>query len=176
MTQVTEISKQLGLPVGAWYPGEAGGHVGFEVKTMWGLSTVKGRFERYAGVLRVEPDAAAAELTIESASLDTGHAKRDAHLRSADFFNTAAHPAISFASKAITKRPEGLLVTGELTIGSTAVPLELPVEVVHTDAGSLKLRTQTAVPREQANLAWNRLGMIRGDALLRIELELVLDA
>jgi len=166
MTTVADTLRELDLPQGEWYPVAGGGHVGFDVKTMWGLATVKGRFDRYEGALRIDSDTATAELTIESASLDTGHAKRDEHLRSADFFNVADHPSISFKSREIATRAGGMLVTGDLTIGSTEVPLTLPVEIVSTGPSSLVLRTETTVPRDQANLAWNKLGMIRGDARL----------
>jgi hypothetical protein len=54
-------------------------------------------------VFRIEAYSASAELTIESASLDTGNAKRDDHLRSVDFFHTDQHAAVTFTSQAITR-------------------------------------------------------------------------
>ena len=56
-----------------------------QAKTLWGLVTVKGRFERYEGRLDFSEDPVI-ELAINAASLDTGHAKRDKHLRSETFF------------------------------------------------------------------------------------------
>jgi polyisoprenoid-binding protein YceI len=175
MTDATLVSEILGLPPGDWRPAPGAGHVGFEVKTMWGLATVKGHFDRYDGVFRIEADSASAELTIDSSSVDTGNAKRDDHLRSADFFHADEHEAVTFRSQAITVIPGGLLVGGDLTVGTTTVPLELTVDVKQNDTGSLVLSTQTAVPREVANLTWNKMGMIRGDALLKVELVLLRD-
>ena len=61
-------------------------HVEFHTPTLWGLMTVKGRFERYHGTLDLRQQPAI-ELTIEAASLDTNNNIRDKHLRSGDFFD-----------------------------------------------------------------------------------------
>jgi polyisoprenoid-binding protein YceI len=87
----------------------------------------------------------------------------------------ADRKAVTFRSQAITGTPGGLRVTGDLTVGATTVPLELTVDVKQNDTGSIAFSTQTAVPRATANLTWNKMGMIRGDALLKVELELLRD-
>ena len=61
--------------------------VEFEVKHLWGLHTVRGRFRRFDGSYVVGPAGSEIELTIDAASVDTGNAARDKHLRSADFFD-----------------------------------------------------------------------------------------
>jgi polyisoprenoid-binding protein YceI len=171
--QSPDAPSDLGLPVGVWSSEPAGSRVEFAVKTMWGLATVKGHFERFHGQLEVLPQGARAELTIEAASLDTGHAKRDAHLRSADFFDVSNHPTLSFSASAITPRSgEDLTISGDLTVAGKVVRLQLPVRVTRGEHGRLHLSTMATVPREHAGMTWNRGGMIRGDVGLTAELEL----
>jgi polyisoprenoid-binding protein YceI len=172
-TQRLNAPSDLGLPAGVWHSEPADSRLEFAVKTMWGLATVTGRFERFHGRLEVEPDAARAGLTIEATSLDTGHRKRDAHLRSGDFFDVAEHPTLSFAAAAITPRSDGdLTIAGELTVAGRVIGLELPVRVTRGEHGRLHLSTVASVSREQAGMTWNRAGMIRGDVTLTAELEL----
>ena len=66
--------------------------VEFEVKHLWGLHTVRGRFRSFDGAYIVGPGGTEIELTIDAASIDTGVARRDEHLRSPDFFFVALHP------------------------------------------------------------------------------------
>jgi polyisoprenoid-binding protein YceI len=172
-TQSVDAPSELGLPVGIWNAEPSSGSLGFAVKTMWGLATVKGRFERFHGQLEVQPDGASAELTIEAASFDTGHTKRDSHLSSADFFDVSNHPTLSFAAAAITPRSgQDLTITGDLTVTGHVVRLQLPVRVTRGDQGRLHLSTTVTIPREQVGMTWNRAGMIRGDIQLTAELDL----
>jgi polyisoprenoid-binding protein YceI len=172
-TQRQDAPSDLGLPVGVWDSEPSGSRLEFAVKTMWGLATVRGRFERFHGQLQVQPEAARGELTIEVESLDTDHVKRDTHLRSADFFHVANHPTLSFVTAAITPRAgEDLTITGDLTVADHVVRLQLPVRVTHGEHGHLHLSTTATVSREQVGMTWNRAGMIRGDIHLTAELEL----
>jgi polyisoprenoid-binding protein YceI len=76
--------------------------VEFEVEHLCGLHTVRGRFRRFDGSYVVGPAGQEIELTIDAASVDTGIAARDRHLRSADFFDVAEHPLVRFTSTRIT--------------------------------------------------------------------------
>ena len=67
--------------------------VEFAVKTFWGLTTVRGRFERFDGWYDADPDRQSIELTIDAGSLNTQNGKRDEHLRSADFFRHRRPPS-----------------------------------------------------------------------------------
>jgi polyisoprenoid-binding protein YceI len=172
-TQRLDAPTDLGLPAGVWHTEPSGSRLEFAVKTMWGLATVTGRFERFHGSLEVEQGTARAELTIDAASLETGHPKRDAHLRSGDFFDASEHPTITFTAAAITSRPDGdLTITGDLKVADRVIRLQLPVRVTRGEHGRLLLSSETTVSREQAGMTWNRAGMIRGDATLTAELEL----
>ena len=156
------------LPEGTWEADPRRSEVGFAVKDMWGLRTVRGRFGAYDAGLTVRDGAAAGELTIEAATLDTGNDRRDRHLRSSAFFDVDRHPRIVFTATAVSDRA----IAGELAIGSSRTPLEIPVTVEPADGGALRLDGTTAVSREAAGLPWNRLGMIRGDARLHARLTL----
>jgi polyisoprenoid-binding protein YceI len=172
-TQGLDIPSELGLPIGTWNVDPSGSRLEFAVKTMWGLATVKGRFERFEGLLEVGRDSARGELTIEAASLETGHPKRDTHLRSADFFDVSDHPTVSFVATAITPRPgQDLTISGDLTVAGRVVRTQLPVRVTREEQGRLHLATALTVTREQVGMTWNRGGMIRGPVQLTVELEL----
>jgi polyisoprenoid-binding protein YceI len=80
-----------------WRIDPARSSVEFRAK-IWGLPAVKGHFSRYRGTLDLSGQPAI-ELTIETESLDTNHKKRDAHLRSLDFFGAEEHPYVRFVSE-----------------------------------------------------------------------------
>jgi polyisoprenoid-binding protein YceI len=165
-------ANELALPDGVWSVDPHRSEIGFAVKGMWGLQTVRGVFGAYGGGLLVRAGGATGEVTIEAGSLDTGNEKRDRHLRSPDFFDVQRHPRIVVTATAVTARDGGLTVTGELAIGSSRVRLEIPVDVEHLADGVLHLEGTTTVSRRAAGVAWNRLGMIRGDAMLHAQLTL----
>ena len=172
-TQRLDARSDLGLPAGIWNVEPASGRLEFAVKTMWGLATVSGRFERFDGQLEVQPHGASAQLTIEAASFVTGHPKRDAHLRSADFFDVTNHPTISFTAAAITPRSDGgLTITGDLRVTGHDVRVQLPVRVTRGEQGRLHLSTTASISRKEVGMTWNRGGMIRGDIQLTAELDL----
>src|SRR5215469_15656077 len=78
---------------GSWTPDPARSAVGLRSKSMWGLAPVKGTFREVAGTGAVAPDGqVSGTVTVSAASVDTKIAKRDAHLRSADFFDAGNHP------------------------------------------------------------------------------------
>jgi polyisoprenoid-binding protein YceI len=161
------------LPEGVWSVDSQRSEIAFAVKEMWGLRTVRGVFGAFKGGLVVRPKGAMGELAIDAASLDTGHAKRDRHLRSPAFFDTEHHAWIVFTLTSVDARDGHATVTGSLAIGTSRTELEIPVDIQRQDGGSLRIDGQTALSRQAAGLAWNKLGMIRGDAMLHARLTLV---
>jgi polyisoprenoid-binding protein YceI len=165
----TAIEHHPALRDGVWRVDPQRSEVGFAVKEMWGLRTVRGVFRAYDGTLK----AGEGELRIEAASLDTGNERRDRQLRSPDFFDVERHPWIVFTATAVTTSARGVTVTGELAIGRERVRLEIPSDIEWMADGAPRLAGETTVSRGAAGLAWNKLGMIRGDAMLHARLTLV---
>jgi polyisoprenoid-binding protein YceI len=84
-----------------------------------GLSWTYGRFKDLSGSFTINatnPAATRFELTARAESVDTDNAKRDAHLRSPDFFNTKQYPVLSFKSTAVKAVAGGYDVTGDLSL------------------------------------------------------------
>ena len=103
-----------------------------EIRFSWdhlGLSRKSGRFLDFDATLEftpTDPVAGSVEVTIKVASLQTGVKALDDHLRTPDFFNAAAHPAISFKSTGVHKTGERTgEVTGELTMLGVTRPVAL---------------------------------------------------
>jgi polyisoprenoid-binding protein YceI len=160
------------LPAGRWEVDPAQSRVAFTVRAMWGLVPVKGHFERYSGSLEVDASGSRGSLEIDSASLDTKQSKRDAHLRSADFFGADEHPSVTFTINAVSPNGDGLSIDGDLVIKGTPLHLRLPVTVGGDGVSQLKLTTATTVERHAVGMGWNRVGMISGPAKLEVELVL----
>ncbi|MGH7903319.1 MAG: YceI family protein [Candidatus Dormibacteraceae bacterium] len=106
--------------------------IGFVTKHMM-VTNVRGQFARFAGHVEVDesdPGRLTAEVTVDTASIDTGVEDRDKHLRSGDFLESDTYPQMTFratAARAAGQRRHR--VTGDLTIKGTTRPIELDVEV-----------------------------------------------
>lgn len=97
----------------------------FSVKHMM-ISKVKGQFKTFSSELESEDDTfknAKVTATVETDSVDTNNTDRDAHLKSAEFFNAEQHPAITFSANSLNGD-----VTGEITINGVTKPIELEVD------------------------------------------------
>ncbi|MGF1625130.1 MAG: YceI family protein, partial [Alphaproteobacteria bacterium] len=98
-----------------------------------GYSITQGSFGEWEGTLVVDaddPTASSLEVTIQTASIDTGFEGRDDHFRSADFFDVEAFPVATFVSTQVEQTGEdSLAVTGDLTILGTTQPVTLDVVV-----------------------------------------------
>jgi polyisoprenoid-binding protein YceI len=147
--------------------------VEFHAWQLWGLATVRGRFERYDGTLDLAAQPSI-ELTIEADSLNTGNARRDEHLRSADFFDTANHPQVRFVSQLATLDGDRLDVRGELHAAGRSIPLELE-GVIQPDGDELEVAVTTHADHRTLGMTWNRLGMLRAPSKLIVRGRLVRD-
>ena len=137
----------------------------FAVKHFWGLITVRGRFERFAGSY----DGDRIELTIDAASLDTGNSSRDKHLRSADFFGTDTHPQVRFISGSVTKAHVGSLkVRGELEAAGKLVPLDFDATIREVD-DHIEIETTTNIDQRLFGMTWSPLGTARPPATLHVK-------
>jgi polyisoprenoid-binding protein YceI len=147
--------------------------VEFEVEHLWGLHTVHGRFRTFDGTYIVGPDGPEIELTIDAASIDTGIAKRNEHLRSPDFFFVDLHPQIRFRSKHITGLGNGdVHVSGELEAAGTSVPLAFDAAISVID-GELELEATTTVDQGRFAMDEGPLGNIRPATKVHVKARLV---
>jgi polyisoprenoid-binding protein YceI len=167
MTIAADRIDELSIPEGVWSVEQQRSEISFAVKAMCGLLTVRGVFGSCDGHLDVRADSVEGQLRIEADSLDTGNRRRDRHLRSSDFFDAGRHPWIIFAIATVTARDHGLTLTGELTVCSTRLALEIPVEVQQTTDGALRLEGETSVSRTALGVVWNKLGIVRDETTLR---------
>ncbi|MFS4091643.1 YceI family protein [Streptomyces sp. AF1A] len=152
------------VETGLWQLDPAASTVGLRHRTFWGLVTVKGTFTGVAGSGEVRPDGSAAgTVTLDAASLDTKNAKRDTHLRSADFFDADNHPEVTFAVSG-AERVDGdqVRVTGQLTVRGVSRPLSVTARLTDATDAALTLETEFTVDREQFGMGWNQLGMMGG--------------
>jgi len=161
---MTTVETLLNDPdtAGAWNLVPDRSTITFKIKNMWGLISVKGRFTEFTADGEVTGKGAIfGRLDIQVASLRTGIGKRDAHLRSADFFDVERFPEIGVVVTAVqptTGNAADLRAT--FSIKGVTAPVPLPVQITLLDDGSVRLSAKTEVDRAQFNLDWNRVGMM----------------
>jgi polyisoprenoid-binding protein YceI len=156
-----------------WRIDPARSSVEFRVRNLYGLQTVKGRFERYRGTLDLSAQPSI-ELTIDAASLSTNNAKRDKHLRSADFFDVDNHPQVSFVSKRAMVEGDRLYVFGDLEAAGRSIRLELD-GTIRPVGDELELDVTTFADHRELGMTWNRLGTMRTPSNLVVRARLVRD-
>jgi polyisoprenoid-binding protein YceI len=119
----------------SWQLDTVHSHVGFSVKHLM-VATARGQFKSYTGTVRIDPKdftRSTFEGEIDVASIDTGNADRDTHLRANDFFDVPNHPKITFKSTSIEAKGESeYIVHGDLTMRGVTRPIALEVEFLGT--------------------------------------------
>lgn len=98
-----------------------------------GYSWLYGTFKDFDGTFTFDeanPAADKVNVTLNTASLDTNHAERDKHIRSADFLNTAKYPQATFASTAVKKEGQDYKITGDLTLNGVTKPITLDAKLL----------------------------------------------
>jgi polyisoprenoid-binding protein YceI len=119
-----------GYVAGTWDIDAAHSTVGFSVRHMM-VSKVRGYFRTFSGVLVTaeDPTASTVEATIDMDSIDTRQEQRDAHIRSADFFDVGNHTVMTFRSTEVRTDGADWTVVGDLTIKGITKPVELALEL-----------------------------------------------
>ena len=164
-------SKSLPSRGGVWRLDPARSSVEFHVRHFYGLITVHGRFSSYDGVLDLSGEPKV-ELTIDAASLDTKHAKRDEHLRSHDFFDTEHHPRVRFISDSAKLDGQTLHVRGQLHAAGKHAPVNLDA-IVRPVEDELEVEAQTQVDHRQLGMTWSPLRILRTPSTLTVHGRLV---
>jgi polyisoprenoid-binding protein YceI len=127
------------------------------------VTTVRGQFTDFAGTAHIDtanPAASKVELTIRTASIDTGVADRDGHLKSGDFFDAEANPEITFVSTDVERDGDDWTITGDLTIKGVAKPVTIEFESTGSARdpfGNLRVGFEgaTSINRKDWGLSWN---------------------
>lgn len=155
--------------------------VEFSVRHMM-VSNVKGSFQKVTGTATYDANNLAAsklEATIDVNTINTNEPKRDAHLKSPDFFDAAKYPAMTFKSAKFTKSGDGLKVTGDLTIHGVTKPVTFEVETtpeVKDGYGKTRMGASatTRINRKDFGLIWNQV-LEAGGVAVSDEVKLALD-
>lgn len=173
----TQLETDRGIvrvPTGTWTVDASHSSVEFRVKHMM-ISTVRGRFDEFEGTIEAAPDYKDSKVrgSIRAASIDTNEARRDEHLRSADFFDVENNPTIEFVSTRIEHADRGdYRVTGDLTMHGETHPVSLDVTVhgVTRDAQGqdrVGLEARGTLNRSDFGLRWQQAletgGVLVGD-------------
>jgi polyisoprenoid-binding protein YceI len=172
MTTATEVT-----PTTTWNIDPVHSHAEFKVRHMM-ISNVKGEFKGVTGTLKLNSEdltKSGVEVSIDSATVNTGDAQRDAHLKSADFFDVEKFPALTFKSNRVSKNnKDGVLTAaGELTIHgvtrNVAFEVEGPSAPMKDPWGNTRigLSATTRINRKDFGLTWNAAletgGILVGD-------------
>ncbi|WP_033320455.1 YceI family protein [Streptomyces yerevanensis] len=154
----------VAVETGLWQLDPALSTVAVRQKTMWGMVTVNGTFAGITGDGEVRPDGSASgTVTLDAASLDTKHEKRDKHLRSADFFDVDRHPTITFTVRSCVPRTDDTVeVSGQLTVRGVSRPVSFTARATDSSADAVTLAAELTVDRTEFGISWNQMGMMRG--------------
>ena len=159
--------------------------IGFAVKHMM-VSTVRGRFGSVRGAIELDPAApeeASGEIVIDAASVDTNMPMRDNHLRSADFFDAATYPHLTYRVSGVHRlAADRFRVEGDLTVRDVTRPVTLDAELsevyVDTQRGTrVGISATGSIDRTDFGLRWNQSleagGVLVGE---RVKLEVEIEA
>ncbi len=186
---ITSISTiiALALPTfvfaSTWTIDPEHSNVGFKVRHLM-VSNVKGNFDKHTGTVEINDKditKSRVEVSIDTNSINTNVQKRDEHLRSADFFDVAKYPTMTFVSKKVAKAgKDRLKVTGDLTLHGVTRQVVLDVEPISKESkdpwGNIRRGTAatTKIDRKDFGLTWNK-GLETGGVLVGDEITITLE-
>lgn len=154
---------EIKIPAGTWVIDEAHSSIGFTVRHMM-ISKVRGNFGQFSGVTKIleenNPLSAEVSVSVLASSITTNEKNRDAHLKSADFFDTDNFTEATFTSTKIEKDGKDLLVHGDLTIKGVTKNETFVVsfsDVITDMEGNKKAAAEatTTIKRSDYGLTWN---------------------
>jgi len=185
MSTASSTTTISGYQVGTWNIDAVHSDVSFSVRHLM-VSKVRGSFRTFEGqiVTADDPTASSVTATIDLSSIDTGNADRDNHLRSADFFDVATHPKMTFTSTSVGSVGDNFAVTGDLTLHGVTKSISFQLELNGfgpdpwggTRAG---FSASTAISRKDFGIEFNMPlengGVVLGDKVdITLEIEAAL--
>jgi polyisoprenoid-binding protein YceI len=119
-----------GYVAGTWSIDPVHSEVGFTVRHMM-VSKVRGKFRTFSGQLVTGSDPLDSSVTaeIDLSSIDTGNSQRDAHIRSADFFEVETYPTMTYRSTGVRRDGDGYVLDGQLTLKGVTRDVPLALEL-----------------------------------------------
>jgi polyisoprenoid-binding protein YceI len=168
------------LTPGTWTVDGSHTTVGFTARHLM-ITKVRGRFGAVEGSVTIDADPlqSSVQATIDLGSIDTGDAGRDEHLRSADFFDVANHPTMTFTSTGIKEEGGDFLLYGDLTVKGVTHQVELALEfdgVSGDPWGGTRagFTAEGEINRKDWGLEWN-VALESGGVLVSEKVKLHLD-
>ena len=127
------------------------------------VTTVRGQLKDFEGQAHIDaanPAASSVTVKIQTASIDTGVADRDGHLKSGDFFDAETYPEITFVSTDVSRDGGDWTITGDLTIKGVTKPVTVEFESTGSARdpfGNLRIGFEggTSINRKDWGLTWN---------------------
>lgn len=160
--------------------------VGFKVRHFF--AKTPGRFNDYAGTIQLDDQNlanSAVDVTIQTASVNTNHERRDTHLKSDDFFAAEKHPTITFKStKIVPGEGKKFQIHGDLTMRGISKPVVLDAELLGNQSFGQRtiagFEASTTVNRKEWEIVWNRAldnggAMLADDVTIELQIEAVKD-
>ncbi len=175
-------SAAAGAQTADWKLDGSHSEADFAIKHM-AVSTVHGSFRGVSGVVHLDAadlKKSSVDASIDVASVDTGIAARDNHLKSPDFFDVAKFPTLTFKSTSVTKSGSGYEVKGDLTLHGVTKPvvlnMEAPTKEITDQRGKLHrgFSASTVINRKDFGLVWGG-NLTSGEAVLGDEVKITLD-
>ena len=159
-TSAVQAHLASGALAGNWTLDPARSTVTLRSRSVWGLVPVKGAFREVTGSGTVSPAGeVSGRIEIGAASVDTGNAKRDTHLRSDDFFLSDKYPVITFDLDRLAVTGDGVTGAGSLTVRERSQRLTFPATAAVAGDGEVVLDAVIEVNRADFGLTWSPLGM-----------------
>jgi polyisoprenoid-binding protein YceI len=139
-------------------------NVGFSIPILGGLSHVRGKFNEFTvSIVYDDRDVTKSSVAavIKAASIDTGIERRDAHLRTADFFDAEKFPEITFKSSRVEKRGDGFVAHGTFTMHGVSKEIALPftlngVRKAPDGKTTLGVTARTTISRKDYGISFAR--------------------
>ena len=169
------------IPAGDYKIDPSHSLIGFSIRH-FELSLVRGRFKDFTGTIHYDTDVtkSSVEFTAKVESIDTGVTGRDNHLRTADFFDVAKFPEMTFKSTKVEKKGNGYLLFGDFTLKGVTKQISLPFNIigaVKDNRGNMRfgVAAETKINRRDYGINWGAKmpngGLNVGDEVV-IELQL----
>jgi polyisoprenoid-binding protein YceI len=169
------------LPAGTWNLDPTHTHIGFTVRHMM-VAKVRGSFKEFSAEITVGDDPLQSSLSaeVQMASIDTGNADRDGHLRTNDFFAIEEFPTMSLRSTGFAAKGDAYTMNADLTIRGVTKPVEFELEFDGTGQdpwGNTKagFSATATINRKDFGIEWNA-PLETGGVLVGEQVKIEIDA